>query len=104
MPVDQEAGGASVTKALAVPNPIVGSGNNQVCVQLANDADKLVFSIYSASMVKMAQWEATGMRGTWICAAIPSNLSLPNGTYVVQVKAIKGSTTSVKSTTLVVLR
>jgi|GEM_PF-3870995 outer membrane protein assembly factor BamB len=104
VPVDQEAGGASVTKALAVPNPIVGGSNNQVCVKLAADADKLVFSIYSKSMVKMAEWQATGMRGTWICDPIPSNLSLPNGTYVVQVKAIKGSSTSVKSTTLVVLR
>jgi hypothetical protein len=104
MPVDQEAGAASVTKALAVPNPIVGNGDNQVCVQLGADADQLVFSIYSASMVKLAQWQARGMRGTWICDPIPANLNLPNGTYEVQVKAIKGDSSSIKSTILVVLR
>jgi len=104
VPVDQEAGGVSVTQALAVPNPIVGSVNNQVCVQLAGDADKLVYSIYSASMVKMAEWQATGMRGTWICDPIPSNMNLPNGTYGVQVKAYKNGLATAKSTTLVVLR
>ena len=104
VPVDEEGGTAKIGKVLAMPNPMLSKGNQSIYVQMLNDADSLEFCIYGKAMAEVAKWQASGMRGPWISVPVPAKMNLPNGTYMLLVRARKGNSSCGKAVPLVVLR
>jgi hypothetical protein len=104
VPVSQEDGTPNILKVVPAPNPITQASGNRICVQLKCDVPKLTVGIYTQGMVKVAEVDASGMRGTWCDVPIPASVQLANGTYWVRVEARKGACKSTKWCPLVVLK